>query len=111
MLLCDRGGITYLGFTVPETWRDYAFVLPSLQGVTVKTAVRKGKLVQLELQPRSGVTGTFRFAVRPEVVGSTLPSGVRIVEKKGDRVILEVDSSSMAVSDRFPSGANKDFLC
>ncbi len=61
--------------------------------------------------PRSGVTGTFRFAVRPEVVGSTLPPGVRIVEKKGDRVILEVDSSSMAVSDRFPSGANKDFLC
>ena len=110
MLLCDRGGITYLGFTVPETWRDYAFVLPSLQGVTVKAAVRNGKLAQLELNPRSGVTGTFRFAVRPEIVGPTLPPGVRIVEKKTDRVILAMDIPSVVGLDRSSSGKGNDFL-
>ena len=93
MLLCDRGGQVYLGFTVPTDWTDYAFRLPSQQGVTVDLAVKGGRLARLRLTPRDGVSGPFRLVFRPDVLdGVSLPAGVRQVAKAADRVTLETGS-------------------
>jgi len=91
MLLCDRGGTAYLGYTVPPEWKDYSFALPSQSGVTVAMEVRAGRLVRLGVTPRPGVTGTVRLAVRPEIMESAapaLPAGVA-VRRGGDAVTLD----------------------
>lgn len=68
MLLCDQGGVIRLAETVPEEWRDYAFTLPSQQGVTVTMAVKDGRLAQLAVKPRPGVTGPLRLRLRAELL-------------------------------------------
>ena len=89
MLLCDRGGAAYLGFTVPEEWRDYSFRLPSLAGVTVDCAVRGGRLAHLAVTPRPGGARDVRLVVRPSVLdGATLDPSCRVQERSPDRVTL-----------------------
>ena len=90
MLVCDHGDETRLGFTVPEEWRDFAFRLPSLRGVTVEFEVRDGRLAKLALTPRPGVTGEARVAVRPEILaGDEPPPGFEVVARDGGRVVLK----------------------
>ena len=90
MLVCDHGDVTCLGFTVPEDWKDFAFTLPSLRGVTVDFEVKGGRLVKLALAPRPGVKGEIRVAVRPEILPSgEAPAGFSAVAREADRVVLK----------------------
>ena len=89
MLLCDKGGMIYLGFTVPEEWKDYSFRLPSLAGVTVFCEASGGKLTRLSVVPRPGVTGEVMLVVRPSVLdGVVLGPACRVQKRTPDRVVL-----------------------
>ena len=87
MLLLDRNGETYLGFTVPVGWRDYSFRLPSLEGDFVSMTVRDGRLVKLSVDGAKTTAGR-RFVVRPEVLDGVDPSalGLKVVRRENDRV-------------------------
>ena len=96
MLLCDRGGAIYLGFTVPEAWTDYAFRLPSLAGVTVDCAVKGGRLARLDVTPRPGVEGEVRLVLRPSVLnGVPLDPAWRVLSRASDRVALALSTQSL----------------
>ena len=90
MLLCDRGGEVYLGFTVPTDWKDYAFTLPSQQGVAVTVAVKGGKVANLAVRPRAGVAGVVKLVFRPDVLeGVALGNpAIGTVERKTDRMVV-----------------------
>lgn len=90
MLLLDRDGATYLGFTVPAGWRDYAFRLPSLEGDAVSMAVRDGRLAKLSVCGALP-TAARRFVVRPEILEGVdvAQFGLRIANRAADRVMLE----------------------
>ena len=89
MLLCDHLDAIYVGYTVPESWRDYSFRLPSLHGVTVDCAVRGGKLARLVLTPREGETEKAKVVVREEVLkGVPLPAGFAQEERTDGRLVL-----------------------
>ena len=89
MLLCDHADAVYIGYTVPENWRDYSFRLPSLRGVTVDCAVRGGKLVRLVLTPRKGVLEKARVVVRAELLeGQQVPVGFVAEKAKTGLVAL-----------------------
>lgn len=90
MLLCDRGGEMFLGFTVPTDWKDYAFTLPSQQGVIVTVSVKNGGLETLAVKPREGVTGTVKLVFRSDVLdGAKLDNpAISSVERKSDRTVV-----------------------
>ena len=87
MLLLDRNGETYLGFTVPVGWRDYSFRLPSLEGDFVSMTVRDGRLVKLSVDGAKPAAGR-RFVMRPEVLDGVDPSalGLKVVRRGNDRI-------------------------
>ena len=96
MLLCDRDGAIYLGFTVPEAWTDYAFRLPSLAGVTVDCAVKDGRLARLAVVPRPGVSGEMKLVFRPSVLdGAQLAPAYRVLSRASDRVTLAISTQSL----------------
>lgn len=87
MLVADRGGETFIAFTVPADWKDYAFRLPSQSGAAVDCAVVQGRLARWSVRPRVGAAPTT-FVFRPDVLeGVDLePFGLRVASRLPDRV-------------------------
>ena len=49
LFVADMEGALHLAAGVPDDWQDYSFALPAPGGLTVKMAVKAGKLVDLSL--------------------------------------------------------------